>query len=176
MKTMNEQLTQYALYHRDPRNIATHFVGIPMIVYAITILLSRPAVELGGVLISPALVLAVASSIYYICLHLIVGSLMAALLAVCVWGAMSFHGAATGEWLAWGLGLFFVGWVFQFVGHYYEGKKPAFVDDLIGLIIGPLFVVCEALYGLGMLKQSKAVVEAGAGPVAVRQKTSEATQ
>jgi uncharacterized membrane protein YGL010W len=31
------------------------------------------------------------------------------------------------------MGLFFVGWLFQFSGHYFEGRKPAFVDDLIGL-------------------------------------------
>lgn len=44
MKTLTEQLVRYAEYHRDRRNIATHFVGIPMIVAALAILLSRPAV------------------------------------------------------------------------------------------------------------------------------------
>jgi uncharacterized membrane protein YGL010W len=43
-----------------------------------------------------------------------------------------------------------VGWVIQFVGHYYEGRKPAFVDDITGLIIGPLFVVAEAAFLMGM--------------------------
>src|SRR3546814_9523920 len=33
-------------------------------------------------------------------------------------------------WLGSGLGMFVLGWVIQFVGHYYEGRKPAFVDDL----------------------------------------------
>ena len=41
-----------------------------------------------------------------------------------------------------------VGWVFQFVGHYFEGKKPAFVDDLIGLLVGPLFLVAEVAFHL----------------------------
>lgn len=35
-------------------------------------------------------------------------------------------------------GMFGVGWTFQFVGHYFEGKKPSFIDDkrymLVGLI------------------------------------------
>src|SRR5256885_12287117 len=35
-----------------------------------------------------------------------------------------------GAWLGWGLGIFAVGWVIQFVGHYYEGRKPAFLDDI----------------------------------------------
>jgi len=34
----------------------------------------------------------------------------------------------------------------QFVGHWYEGRKPAFVDDIIGLLVGPMFVVAEALF------------------------------
>ena len=36
------------------------------------------------------------------------------------------------SWLGTGLGLFLVGWVIQFIGHAFEGRKPAFVDDLIG--------------------------------------------
>ena len=55
----------------------------------------------------------------------------------------------TAAWLGWGIGLFVVGWVFQFVGHYYEGRKPAFIDDVTGLIVGPLFVVVELGFLLG---------------------------
>ena len=32
-------LTQYATYHRDRRNIQTHLVGVPIIVFAIGVLL-----------------------------------------------------------------------------------------------------------------------------------------
>ena len=39
MKTLIDQLGQYGAYHRDPRNIATHFVGVPMIMLAVTTLL-----------------------------------------------------------------------------------------------------------------------------------------
>ena len=37
-------LAQYAQYHRDRRNIATHFIGIPLIVFAIGVLLARGSV------------------------------------------------------------------------------------------------------------------------------------
>ena len=30
MKTLTDHLAQYAAYHRDRRNIATHFIGIPL--------------------------------------------------------------------------------------------------------------------------------------------------
>ena len=31
-------MVMYARYHRDRRNIATHFVGVPMIVFAVQVL------------------------------------------------------------------------------------------------------------------------------------------
>jgi uncharacterized membrane protein YGL010W len=36
-------------------------------------------------------------------------------------------------------GMFTVGWTFQFVGHYFEGKKPSFVDDRRQLVVGLLW-------------------------------------
>ncbi|HBF13012.1 MAG TPA: DUF962 domain-containing protein [Deltaproteobacteria bacterium] len=36
----------------------------------------------------------------------------------------------------WALGLFSVGWIFQFVGHAFEGKPPAFFSHPAYLIAG----------------------------------------
>lgn len=36
----------------------------------------------------------------------------------------------------WGLGLFVLGWLFQFVGHYVEGKPPEFFKDWRFLFVG----------------------------------------
>lgn len=47
--------------------------------------------------------------------------------------------------------LFTVGWGFQFVGHYFEGKKPSFVDDRRSLVIGALW--CLEKYGLQLTEQ-----------------------
>jgi uncharacterized membrane protein YGL010W len=38
-----------------------------------------------------------------------------------------------------GAALFSVGWTFQFAGHVFEGKKPAFIDDKRQLIVGALW-------------------------------------
>lgn len=168
MRSLTEQLTQYAKYHRDPRNIATHFVGIPMIVIAIAILLSRPTFELMGMSVGPVHALVLVTTLYYLRLNVGFGVLMGALLVGTLVLASMLTGASTGTWLTWGIGLFVVGWVFQFVGHFYEGKKPAFVDDIMGLVIGPLFVVAEALFMLGLCKDLKEEIERGAGPVAIQ--------
>ena len=37
--------------------------------------------------------------------------------------------------------VFVLAWIGQFVGHKIEGKKPSFFDDLRFLLIGPLFVL-----------------------------------
>ena len=42
--------------------------------------------------------------------------------------------------------VFFIGWVFQFIGHHYEKAKPAFFDDIKQLLIGPLFLVAEICF------------------------------
>lgn len=37
----------------------------------------------------------------------------------------------------WALGLFTVGWILQFIGHWFEGKAPAFFSDIKFLLVGP---------------------------------------
>jgi uncharacterized membrane protein YGL010W len=164
MKTLDQHLSSYAAYHRDRRNIATHFVGIPMIVLAVATLLSRPILFAGGVPLSPAALVVALSVAFYLALDLRYGALMAALLAVTLWPAHAIAAGSTGSWLAIGGGLFVVGWVIQFVGHIFEGRKPAFVDDLVGLLIGPLFIVAEAGFALGLRADLHARIEQAAGP------------
>ena len=79
MKTLIDHLAQYAAYHRDPRNIHTHFVGVPMIMFAVVVLLSRPVWWLGMVPVSPALACAVAAGIFYLRLDVRLGLVMSAL-------------------------------------------------------------------------------------------------
>ena len=75
---------------------------------------------------------------------------MAMLLAASLAASQWFAAQSTSLWLGWGVGLFVLGWAIQFLGHYYEGKKPAFVDDLMGLLVGPLFLVAEAAFHFNM--------------------------
>lgn len=37
-----------------------------------------------------------------------------------------------------GIFLFVLGWIFQFVGHLFEGKKPSFFSNPAFLIVGPI--------------------------------------
>ena len=174
MKSLVDHLSQYAAYHRDPRNIATHFVGIPLIFVAVAVLLSRPGWPMGSVLLSPALLVAAASAWFYLRLEWRLGGLMTVLLGLAVWLGQTLAAQGTAVWLGSGLGMFVLGWIIQFVGHYYEGRKPAFVDDLSGLIVGPLFVVVEAGFLLGLRGELKRAIEERAGPIALRNQHSAA--
>ena len=165
MKTLFDQLSNYADYHRSARNIATHLVGIPLIVMALFVLLSKPVWMIGAVPLSPAVLVAAASVLYYLRLNLGMGLIMGVLYGLGVVLGFSVAALEDTTWLIVGVGGFFAGWVIQFVGHYFEGRKPAFFDDVMGLAIGPLFVVAEVLFKLGAYSELKQQVEERSGPV-----------
>ncbi|MCU4582351.1 DUF962 domain-containing protein [Acinetobacter gyllenbergii] len=152
MTNLERLLSQYAAYHLDRNNIVTHFVGIPLIVFSILCLTARAGVEISGFSITLAMLLIVLSSIYYISLDKLFGILMLILLVLAYPLAVNIAALPMWSWLGASIGIFVVGWVFQFVGHYFEKKKPAFVDDVIGLAIGPLFVLTEFIFLLGFRK------------------------
>jgi uncharacterized membrane protein YGL010W len=99
---------------------------------------------------------------------------MSVLLGMCLWAGQVLAQQSTLVWLASGVGMFVIGWVIQFVGHHYEGRKPAFVDDVTGLIVGPLFVVVELAFLLGLRRELKEQIEGRAGGVRRRQKNAAA--
>lgn len=152
MTNLERLLSQYAAYHLDRSNVVTHFVGIPLIVFSILCLTARAGVELSGFSITLAMVLIVVSTIYYLSLDKLFGILMLILFVLVYPLAIKIAALSMWSWLGASIGIFVVGWVFQFVGHYFEKKKPAFVDDLIGLAIGPLFVLAEFVFLLGFRK------------------------
>mgnify|MGYP002142343555 CR=1 FL=1 len=162
-------MVQYAHYHRDRRNIATHYVGIPLIFLAIGVLLASPAWPVAGLMLTPAWLMWGITSLWYLSRGVlllglgtcVVNGALIALAHQLVGGTLPW---AMADWQL-GVGLFVIGWVFQFIGHYFEGRKPAFVDDIVGLLVGPMFVVGEWMMALGMLGSLHRAVERQAGPV-----------
>ena len=166
MRTLEEQITQYAAHHRDRRNIATHFVGILLIVFSVAMGLALiPLPFLPGQM-TVAFVVTLVAVAYYFKLDYTLGVAMLIYMALNLWLAMiaaAKFPVGTAAWIAGGI--FVAGWIIQFVGHKYEGRKPAFVDDVMGLIVGPLFVVAELGFLIGWRRDLAAVIERRAGPL-----------
>ena len=162
MRSLEQQITQYAAYHRDRRNIFTHFFGVPLIVFSVVLALA-PLV-IGGV--NAALIALAMAAVYYVFLDVALGTAMLIFLFVCYLIAIYINARLGHSGAVVGIAgvVFVAGWVIQFVGHKYEGMKPAFTDDLIGLAIGPLFVMTEIFFVLGLKQDLKKYVEDRVGP------------
>ena len=170
MKSLVDRLASYAEYHRDKRNIATHFVGIPMILVGTQATLAR--IGIGP--INAAVAATGLATKYYRALDPTYGAAMGMVLTATCGLGTAIAALPMPLWAGAAAGLFVGGWALQFLGHYFEGKKPAFLDDIKGLLDGPLFLVAETAFKLGLSKELREEVERRAGPT--RWGAIEATQ
>ena len=150
------QLATYASYHRDARNRATHFIGIPAIVFSILVPLAL--VRVAG--ISAAVPVALLALIGWIALDRVIGLAMVVVMLPMLLAA-EWIARSTGNGTAWSMfAIFFVGgWVFQLVGHIWEGRRPALADNLFQAFIGPMFIMAEVLMALGLKQDLKAAID-----------------
>jgi uncharacterized membrane protein YGL010W len=149
VKTLEDQMSFYAAYHQDARNKATHFVGVPVIVFSLMIPLGWLRADVGGVGVSAALVVTSLLLAYYLVLDLPLGLAMGAVFALMLWGAEPLSQTAFMASLAWFLLLFIAGWALQLWGHAFEGRKPALVDNLFQIFVAPIFLAAEVFFALG---------------------------
>lgn len=147
MRSRSEFIQEYAASHRHPLNQVIHMVCVPVIFFTSAGLLwSVPLAwlvpDVGADVsgwINLATVAALPIAIFYARLGL--GSFVSGL----AWMLLSALGClaigSSGAPLAWiCLALWLVAWVVQIYGHRIEGAKPSFFDDLVFLLVGPLFV------------------------------------
>ena len=132
--TKDQLYADYAGYHQDVRNRRAHAAGIPLIVLGLLGLFHACPIRIGPV--DLAVLTAVAVLLYYVTLD-VRGALISAVAFAILYG-IAMH-------LTWELsvGSFVLGWVFQLVGHRFEGNKPKFLENLVYLLIGPLYFFQE---------------------------------
>jgi uncharacterized membrane protein YGL010W len=170
MKTLEDQMTVYAAYHRDARNKATHFAGVPAIMLALFIPLSWLRFEAGSLSITAAMVLGGAVVLYYLLLDIPLALAMLAITAAFI--ALAQAIAALGTVQGWTVfvTLFVAGWALQLLGHAFEGRKPALVDNLFQVFIAPLFLCAEIFFALGYKQELRSAVQRRSGEAAMRGK------
>jgi len=159
MQTLEQQMSFYAAYHQDARNKATHFVGVPMIIFGLFIALGWARIEALGVTLTAAMLLAAVVLIWYFLLDVPLALAMLVTNGVLLYLAnlVSVQPIATGA--LWFLAFFGGGWVIQLVGHAYEGRKPALVDNFFQIFVAPIFLAAEVFFALGYKPALHAAVQ-----------------
>jgi len=156
VRSLSQFLHDYGDSHQNTINQWVHIVCVPAIL--ISTLGLFWLIPVGSWLglsgsaaywINGATILAALSGIVYLRLSLGVFVLMAGWFAVSIWVIQSV--LASGLSLFWtSLVVWILAWAVQVVGHKIEGKKPSFVEDLVFLLIGPIFVSIEFAAKLGI--------------------------
>ena len=129
-------LADYASFHRTGGNRLCHAFGISLIVFGALALLGRIPLFAD---VTAAEALLAASALFYVALD---ARLAIATITAAAGLDLAAHAAS------WKLGLtaFVLGWVFQGIGHArFEKNSPAFFRNLVHLLVGPLFLVNEAI-------------------------------
>lgn len=135
--TKEQLYAEYGGYHQDIRNRRAHAIGIPLIVVGLLGLFHL--IRIGPV--DLAVAAAIAVLLYYVAIDARGALISAAVFAVLYWIAVRLSWEANA-------GAFILGWGFQLVGHRFEGNKPKFLENLVYLLIGPLYFFQEVFGSL----------------------------
>lgn len=137
-RTLRAHFDSYAEFHRTPGNQLCHTIAIPAIVLSTLALLALvPLFAVSGFTVTLADVVFVLSTIFYFRLDPPLAARLTAFTLVCLIASRFIPFTVS-------MSIFVVSWIVQFIGHYvYEGKSPAFLTNLVHLLIGPLWVAAK---------------------------------
>lgn len=138
MRTFEQWMDAYGESHRHPLNKKIHNVCVPLITFSVVALLwsVAPALALGFTL---------ACLVFYLTLNFRIFLGMIAQTGIVLAATIALD--ASGALVPVAITVFVLAWLGQFYGHKVEGKKPSFLEDLVFLLIGPLWVM-KSFYDL----------------------------
>jgi uncharacterized membrane protein YGL010W len=152
MRTIHDWFASYSADHQNPINRAIHWVCVPTIKRpVIAELWTEPVISRWmkpGFCAAAAMFLAY---LFYYRLSRKLGIAMAlvfivsGVIAWALYGVLGARGLLT---LA--IVLFVLAWIGQFIGHAIEGRRPAFFDNVVQLLIGPAWLVGKLMRRLGI--------------------------
>ncbi|RZP96352.1 DUF962 domain-containing protein [Vibrio vulnificus] len=140
MRSLEQWLDAYGESHQNSTNQKIHTFAVPGIFFSIVALIwSLPSLPLPVLSLNWVWIAALPVWWFYYRLSLSVFLMMLGYTLACI--ALAWSVELLGMPIAeMAVGLFIVLWIFQFVGHKIEGKKPSFFEDLKFLLIGPVWV------------------------------------
>lgn len=149
-RPIQQLFDEYGESHRNPTNVAVHWIAVPLIYFSIFgLLYGIPALHLpywGRLTVVSVVLLAVV--LFYLRHSLSLALGMGLFTVLCIWAAKVLD--AQMAWPLWAIsiGIFVLAWIAQFIGHGVEGRKPSFLKDLQFLLIGPAWLLSKAYRNL----------------------------
>lgn len=145
MRQIDFLLSEYGKSHQNKTNKLIHWIMVPAIFFSIVgLVMSIPFPVEKTMFLNWASFALVLALLYYFSLSkpLFLGFCLWALFCLFgnyqIWQAVDFSNK---QLAIVSFIIFFVAWVFQFVGHKIEGAKPSFLDDIKFLLVGPAWLM-----------------------------------
>jgi len=138
-RRVDQLLAHYGESHRHPTNELIHYIAIPLIMLSLVGLIYALHPLAAYAFIG-------ASMVYYARLSLVFFMTMLGGSAL----VLALVHAMGEQRVTICLTIFVVAWIFQFIGHKIEGRKPSFFEDIQYLWVGPLFVLSRLFGKLGI--------------------------
>ena len=139
MSVLTRLLESYEKNHQNPINEAIHIIAIPLIMFSILGMTAAFDIFLEYMLVGIVI-------FYYLKLSKIAALLMLVWLLIYLGLVVLLKPYI----IEISILLFAFGWILQFLGHFIEGKRPSFFEDLRYFLIGPLFVAQKVISKFGI--------------------------
>lgn len=146
MKKIDSLLNEYGESHKNKTNKFIHWICVPLIYLSIVGLVrSIPSDLLSNEYLSEnylnwASITVLLVMIYYLSMSFMLTLGMTIFSFICLYICNTL--ILLNLSLIWiSVVIFIVSWVFQFIGHKIEGKKPSFLKDIQFLMIGPAWLM-----------------------------------
>ena len=139
MSVLTRLLESYEKNHQNPINEAIHIIAIPLIMFSILGMTAAFDIFLEYILVGIVF-------FYYLKLSKTAALLMLVWLLIYLGLVVLLKPYI----IEISILLFAFGWILQFLGHFIEGKRPSFLEDLRYFLIGPLFVAQKVISKFGI--------------------------
>lgn len=146
MRKVDLLFAEYSKSHRNATNKFIHWICVPLIFCSILGFISLiPAphfcMPYAGCISIISIITVILISLFYVRLSLLIGIVMFFIMLIAEhFIYLTNISLGKQSWIVY-LGIFVITWIFQFIGHKIEGKKPSFLKDLQFLLIGPIWLL-----------------------------------
>jgi uncharacterized membrane protein YGL010W len=153
MSKLERLFNEYSESHQHPTNQLIHWIFVPLIFLSAIGMMWD--VKLGialdfmdGEPLNAAMVVSLLIFAYYLSLSFAISVGILAVISLGLIACYAYNGSIS-IWI-FSLVIFVVSWIFQFLGHRVEGKKPSFFKDIEFFLVGPMWVLAKLYNKIGI--------------------------